>query len=237
MTPGVPLRAVDRHSIASRARPGGSRPARSQPAPAARRGTPTTIATRWTTGTALSAPMSLRYPPPIRRRHPPYPRPRPLSSALPACRQRLGTLAQPGSSRPGPRCVPYAGAALVAQGKEQRFPKPCVAGSNPAGGTVCRGHAKHGQLPGADSSCLSRSTGSRPRVRGVRLSSTTRRRVAWSNRSDSGKIHTSSGPHPPRTGPTESRACRNAGNRGPSTGRPIPSRAGRTPVARRRRHG
>jgi hypothetical protein len=26
-------------------------------------------------------------------------------------------------------------AALVAQGIEQRFPKPCVAGSNPAGGT------------------------------------------------------------------------------------------------------
>ena len=26
--------------------------------------------------------------------------------------------------------------ALVAQGIEHRFPKPCVAGSNPAGGTV-----------------------------------------------------------------------------------------------------
>jgi hypothetical protein len=29
-----------------------------------------------------------------------------------------------------------AGQALVAQGIEQRFPKPCAAGSNPAGGTV-----------------------------------------------------------------------------------------------------
>src|SRR4051795_8948241 len=28
--------------------------------------------------------------------------------------------------------------ALVAQGREQRFPKPCVAGSNPAGGTNCQ---------------------------------------------------------------------------------------------------
>jgi hypothetical protein len=30
--------------------------------------------------------------------------------------------------------------ALVAQGIEQRFPKPCVAGSNPAGGTskICK---------------------------------------------------------------------------------------------------
>ena len=31
--------------------------------------------------------------------------------------------------------------ALVAQGIEQRFPKPCVAGSNPAGGTdIAAGH-------------------------------------------------------------------------------------------------
>ncbi len=29
-----------------------------------------------------------------------------------------------------------AGPALVAQGIEHRFPKPCVAGSNPAGGTA-----------------------------------------------------------------------------------------------------
>ncbi len=44
----------------------------------------------------------------------------------------------------GPQTV-YLGAArtgimharaLVAQGIEQRFPKPCVAGSNPAGGTL-----------------------------------------------------------------------------------------------------
>ena len=33
------------------------------------------------------------------------------------------------------RRVGWSGFALVAQGIEQRFPKPCVAGSNPAGGT------------------------------------------------------------------------------------------------------
>ena len=35
--------------------------------------------------------------------------------------------------------VPWHASALVAQGIEQRFPKPCVAGSIPAGGTQVRG--------------------------------------------------------------------------------------------------
>src|SRR5262245_48259430 len=35
-----------------------------------------------------------------------------------------------------PRLGFIAGQALVAQGIEQRFPKPCAAGSNPAGGAL-----------------------------------------------------------------------------------------------------
>ena len=33
--------------------------------------------------------------------------------------------------------LPTQFSALVAQGTEHRFPKPVVAGSNPAGGTLC----------------------------------------------------------------------------------------------------
>src|SRR5690606_26491688 len=39
-------------------------------------------------------------------------------------------------SPPGPRSGPSPGHALVAQGIEHRCPKPCVAGSNPAGGAA-----------------------------------------------------------------------------------------------------
>jgi hypothetical protein len=52
------------------------------------------------------------------------------------------------ASRGGVRGIQHGSPALVAQGIERRFPKPCVAGSNPAEGTSESGSDQDEQLVG-----------------------------------------------------------------------------------------